>query len=64
MTLLTQKPRFYYRCILDPAHTFETVTHRPYLICPDCGGRMNLYGLKDSTRYADDSPVEPMEPRS
>ena len=45
MTLLAVS--YYYRCRVDPSHTFEH--GEPDLKwCPKCGGPVRMYGLKDS----------------
>lgn len=53
MTLLTKGVRYYLRCSFG--HRFERAKPDSLRYCPKCGGVVKLYGLADSTTYAEDS---------
>lgn len=51
---LPRKVSYYFRCAFNPKnHRFERSKPDALQWCPLCGGVINLYGLKDSTAYAD-----------
>lgn len=52
MTLLTRGVRYYFRCTYG--HRFERASPDSLQWCPKCGAVTRLYGLKDSTSYAED----------
>lgn len=61
MTLLLDeatvgKVTYYLKCSIG--HRFERASRDKLKWCPKCGMPIHLYGLKDSTRYADD-PSDP-----
>lgn len=56
MTLLTRAVTYYFRCATG--HRFERSRLDSLAWCPKCGMPVRLYGLKDSTRYAEDGAVE------
>jgi hypothetical protein len=57
MTLLARAVTYYLRC--SSGHRFERSEPDSLHWCPKCGMAVRLYGLKDSTRYADDVGEEP-----
>lgn len=59
MTLLTRAISYYYLCI-GCDHRFQR-SHRDEKTCPRCGDRVRVYGLKDSTRYAEEMEGVPGE---
>lgn len=55
MTLLTKGVRYYLRC--SSGHKFERAKSE-MSFCPKCGMPVRLYGLKDSSSYAEDDAGE------
>lgn len=60
MTLLASKVRFFYRC--ETGHRFERGRADAFKgFCPKCGMTIRLYGLADSTLYAEEPDDRPLE---
>lgn len=62
MTLLVAGVRYWYRC--STGHRFVRAKRDAFPAgwCPKCGMPIQLYGLADSTTYADETPLPQAPP--